>query len=410
MADFHDHDHDHDHDDDGNALYAKITAMTVLFVASTIFGLLPFKLSKWLNWTVDENARTSTVISTLLSFGGGVLLATTFLHLQPEIAETIESLQAKGSMGDLSFSLAPFLMCAGFFMIYLIEEVIHTYLLSQENSSKAAANGELEGAFVRGINARESVLLKRKKKTEIRNGSISTTELISNDVESQKDERTNNNETKGSEAVVVKKDPHNGHNHNHATHNHNHIPVFKATDDESMLVSSLRGLLIVLALSIHELFEGLAVGLEPTAASAWYMFGAVSAHKLVIAFCIGVELVVIRTKLWLGILYVIIFAIVSPIGIGVGILLSEANNAEAFAVPSVILQGLASGTLLYVIFFEVLSKEKSGIIQYFAVVAGYFIMFGLQLLTGHQHSHGGAEEGHNLHSHSHDHEHGHDAH
>uniref|UniRef100_A0A336N2M7 CSON009487 protein n=1 Tax=Culicoides sonorensis TaxID=179676 RepID=A0A336N2M7_CULSO len=370
-----DDDHEHEHDHDDNALYAKVTAMAVLFIASTIFGLLPFKLSKWFKWSIDENARTSTVISTLLSFGGGVLLATTFLHLQPEIAETIESLQHDGKMPELKFSLAPFLMCAGFFMIYLIEEIIHTYLLSQESQNVKNAE-EVEGAFVRGINARESVLLKRHKRpSEVRNGSISTTELISNDVENQKaEEKSNNNE-------VVPQTSHNNHNHNHQNHNHNHVPVFKTTDDESVLVSSIRGLLIVLALSIHELFEGLAVGLEPTAASAWYMFGAVSAHKLVIAFCIGIELVVIRTKVWLGILYVIVFAIVSPIGIGVGILLSESDNGDAFAVPSVILQGLASGTLLYVIFFEVLSKEKSGIIQYCAVVVGFFLMFGLQILS-----------------------------
>uniref|UniRef100_A0A336MXY8 CSON009486 protein n=1 Tax=Culicoides sonorensis TaxID=179676 RepID=A0A336MXY8_CULSO len=278
-------------------------------------------------------------------------------------------------MPELKFSLAPFLMCAGFFMIYLIEEIIHTYLLSQESQNVKNAE-EVEGAFVRGINARESVLLKRHKRpSEVRNGSISTTELISNDVENQKaEEKSNNNE-------VVPQTSQNNHNHNHQNHNHNHVPVFKTIDDESVLVSSIRGLLIVLALSIHELFEGLAVGLEPTAASAWYMFGAVSAHKLVIAFCIGVELVVIRTKVWLGILYVIVFAIVSPIGIGVGILLSESDNGDAFAVPSVILQGLASGTLLYVIFFEVLSKEKSGIIQYCAVVVGFFLMFGLQILS-----------------------------
>ena len=55
-----------------------------------------------------------------------------------------------------------------------------------------------------------------------------------------------------------------------------------------------------------------------------------------------------------------------------GILLSETGNAEAYAVPSVILQGLASGTLLYVIFFEVLSKEKSGILQYFGEFLNFF--------------------------------------
>lgn len=44
------------------------------------------------------------------------------------------------------------------------------------------------------------------------------------------------------------------------------------------------------------------------------MFAAVAAHKFVIAFCIGVELMVTRTKLWLAFLYVVVYSIVSFIG------------------------------------------------------------------------------------------------
>jgi disulfide bond formation protein DsbB len=45
------------------------------------------------------------------------------------------------------------------------------------------------------------------------------------------------------------------------------------------------------------------------------MFAAVSAHKFVIAFCVGVELMVQRTQLWLAFVYVIIYSIVSAIGL-----------------------------------------------------------------------------------------------
>lgn len=44
------------------------------------------------------------------------------------------------------------------------------------------------------------------------------------------------------------------------------------------------------------------------------MFAAVSAHKFVIAFCIGVELMVQRTKPWLAFVYVVIYSLVSAIG------------------------------------------------------------------------------------------------
>lgn len=145
-------------------------------------------------------------------------------------------------------------------------------------------------------------------------------------------------------------------------------------------MSSIRGLLIVMALSVHELFEGLAVGLEDEPSNVWYMFGSVAAHKLVIAFCIGVELMVHKTKTWLMLVYIFIYAIVSPLGIGIGILVSNNGENDGYLIASVILQGLASGTLLYVIFFEILAKHKEGIVQFIAVVIGFFLMFGLKFV------------------------------
>lgn len=112
-----------------------------------------------------------------------------------------------------------------------------------------------------------------------------------------------------------------------------------------------------------------------------YMLGAISAHKLVIAFCIGVELIATRTKTWLSVVYITTFAVVSPLGIGIGILLVGGAGAAAAGVPSVILQGLASGTLLYVIFFEIWKGDRTGILQYIASLVGFFLMFGLQLLS-----------------------------
>lgn len=99
------------------------------------------------------------------------------------------------------------------------------------------------------------------------------------------------------------------------------------------------------------------------------MFAAVSAHKFVIAFCIGVELMVQRTKLWLAFLYVIVYSLVSAIGelkifistlvtiiklflfiitligIAVGTILTTGSNGDNLQVLNIILQGLATGQL-----------------------------------------------------------------
>jgi len=43
------------------------------------------------------------------------------------------------------------------------------------------------------------------------------------------------------------------------------------------------------ALSAHAGLEGLSVGLGRNATDVWYLCGAIAAHKLVIAFCLGME-------------------------------------------------------------------------------------------------------------------------
>ncbi|GLG96463.1 Uncharacterized protein GBIM_03441 [Gryllus bimaculatus] len=184
------------------------------------------------------------------------------------------------------------------------------------------------------------------------------------------------------------------HEHAHG-HGHSHLPPAVGGG----VAAGLRGLLVVLALSVHELFEGLAVGLQTTAAHVYYLMGAVAAHKLVLAFCVGLELVAARTRTRLAVLYVVVFAAVSPIGIGVGVALSGDGGASdvEHGVANSLLQGLASGTLLYVVFFEVLQRERAaaaglGLRQLLAVLAGFALMFGLLIAAGHEHDHGHSHE------------------
>ena len=65
-------------------------------------------------------------------------------------------------------------------------------------------------------------------------------------------------------------------------------------------------------------------------------------------------------KVLLTIAYVATFSIISPIGAGIGIALSETVTSEASVQTSfvTVLQGLAAGTLLYVVFFEIIEKER----------------------------------------------------
>ena len=63
---------------------SKILAMTLLGSVSILLGFVPLKLG---NVFKDRNGnrKHDAILSCLLCFGGGVLLATSLLHMLPEV-------------------------------------------------------------------------------------------------------------------------------------------------------------------------------------------------------------------------------------------------------------------------------------------------------------------------------------
>merc|ERR1719295_418828 len=105
------------------------------------------------------------------------------------------------------------------------------------------------------------------------------------------------------------------------------------------------------------------------------------------------------------IVYMIILSLNTPIGILIGIIVTlhkESEDSGSHVLAIGVLQGLAAGTLLYITFFEVLSRDKlikygmSGLVGALAVVLGFSLMAGLEAGAGHSHSHGGHDHGHDL--------------
>ncbi|XP_073845444.1 zinc transporter ZIP3-like [Musca autumnalis] len=414
--------------DQHDLLVTKCLAMVCLFLATVIFGCIPFMLNCCLKFTEKPpESRSARVVQYLLYFGGGVLLATTFIHLLPEVQEVVEHLQTCGQMGETNFAVAETFMCAGFFLMYLIEECVHKFLHRHKKSdheSDAEDDDSVAAAFERGHSIRNSVLVKgRRKKSEDyvaednvagtitiksvevmgngnANGSyenpsyLQSTLTVNHLVGDQGCEKHSDLQLEPTKSPCSTPKHHHDNqvgdhqHHDHGGHGHSHLPIQSSNDNENVVSSSLRGLGIVLALSLHEVFEGLAIGLEDSSSSVWFLFAAVSAHKLVLAFCVGVELIVARTKPVLAAVYTITFAIVSPIGVAIGIAVSHDSSTSEDSIPSAVLQGIACGTLLYVVFFEILNKNHAGFGAFLAMLIGFGLMFGLQNIgEGHDHEH-----------------------
>ena len=72
-------------------------------------------------------------------------------------------------------------------------------------------------------------------------------------------------------------------------------------------------------------------------------------------------------------------------GIGIGILLAckdDCDNSHD-SLSTLILTGLACGTILYVAFFEILERERSkatvGLLQWGLLVLGFLLILGLEV-------------------------------
>ena len=146
---------------------------------------------------------------------------------------------------------------------------------------------------------------------------------------------------------------------------------------------SLQAFLLLIALSFHTIFDGLAVGLQKDASEVWSVFVAIALHKTIIAFCLGFEMFKSYSeKAWKALLWMSMFSLMSPLGIGLGMLLTSGDIDEnAKSLASGILQGVAAGVFLYVTFLEILCSymghscvRGSKFIYYLCAACGLGVM------------------------------------
>ncbi|XP_062554484.1 zinc transporter ZIP2-like [Armigeres subalbatus] len=301
--------------DDG----AKLLAIFILGLGSLVCGLIP------VYWTKQQSRPT--LITVLLCFGAGVLLATALVHMLPEVRLLLPK-------------YAEVIFCVGYFLIYAVDEFVHLCPSGGAGVSSAIGWGRLNccsGESVSLINRSNSIAASH---TEIENAEAPT---------------DSGSDTPGPTGTFS----------------------------------------LLLALCVHSLLEGLAIGVQNSSAKVLLLLGAVSAHKFVVAFCLGVE--VSSHQLQHGgrrqssIVQIVIFSLGSVCGIAIGMALDGLDDTfNRVVIP--VLQAVAGGTLLYVTVSEVLPRERGkrkpgevvGSWQLLAVIAGFIVMTFLSMAISEQ--------------------------
>ena len=121
-------------------------------------------------------------------------------------------------------------------------------------------------------------------------------------------------------------------------------------------------------------------------------------HDATIHFCVGMDMFNGGVKKAHIMIYFTILGLITPVGVTIGILVTEGAGGSENVTQTLIvglLQGLSGGTLLYIAFYEVLDREKlakagmTGIIGCALLIFGFSVMAALEAAGGH--SHGVAE-------------------
>lgn len=347
---------------------AKVFALVLLFVVVLVFGLLPIKLLSVVRRSRSQAAGpgkrscAEMFIDALSCFGGGVFLATSLLHLLPDVRSAIESI-LKLKQQTISFPLAEFIACMGFFIVMFLEHLLMQCYRKQFSSHKEDPAVEQET---------RSMLPSSDGSTKNRYGTVSLAEGGTR--ENRVDEVSKVKVTQNCRISVSSDVDLHVVAHAHLTEN-----------DKNGDVHALRSLVFLLALSMHTIFEGLALGLQPSAQQVLTLLAVILVHKAIISFTVGIRFAESMHSIRRTVVALLVLSITAPVGVAIGTAVTETGQQSlATDVASAVLQGLATGTFLYVTFFEVLldqMKDDYNVLKVLAVIVGFACITVLELFS-----------------------------
>ena len=143
--------------------------------------------------------------------------------------------------------------------------------------------------------------------------------------------------------------------------------------------------MLVVALSMHAIFEGIALGLSNDFTGTLNIMLGLFIHKVAASVSLGSSIAknFAENEKRKGVFLIIIFAIATPSGILLGLLLQKTDKLMI----KVVFNSLAAGTFLYIAASEVIVEEFSmpdryKWMQYFSFLFGITLITSLLLLEG----------------------------
>lgn len=306
---------------------AKVLCLLGICVLMLAGSLLPVKI---IDADYEKAHRSRKVLALCNSFGGGVFLATCFNALLPAVREKLDEVLRQGNV-TVDYPVAETIMMVGFFVTVFVEQLVLTFQKEKPSfidletfnaGSDIGSDSEYESPFIASSRGR----------------------------------------------------PLYG-DHAHHSHGLNIQQLSRS--------SPLRLVGLVFALCTHSIFEGLALGLQEEGDRVVSLFLGVAIHETLVAVALGVSMARSSLPLKDAVKMAVTVSLMIPLGISIGLGIESAQNT-ASSITSLLLQGVAAGTFLFITFFEILAKEledkNNRLLKVLCLVLGYAALAGLVVL------------------------------
>ncbi|NXL40056.1 S39A3 protein, partial [Glaucidium brasilianum] len=308
---------------------AKVLCLMGICILMLAGSLLPVKI---IEADYEKAHRSKKVLALCNSFGGGVFLATCFNALLPAVREKLAEVLRQGNV-TTDYPVAETIMMVGFFVTVFVEQLILTFQKEKPSfidletfnaGSDVGSDSEYESPFIASPRGHAS---------------------------------------------------HSDHTH----HSHSH----GLSIQELSRSGPLRLIGLVFALCTHSIFEGLALGLQEEGDKVLSLFLGVAIHETLVAVALGISMAKSSLPLKDAAKMAVTVSLMIPVGISVGMGIQSTQNT-ASSIASLLLQGFAGGTFLFVTFFEILAKELEDktdrLLKVLFLVLGYTALAGLVFL------------------------------
>jgi len=313
-------------------LLVKIISIPCLFVLMFAFGIMPFAIKKC--------RMNEAFLSYANTFSGGLFFGIGQFHL---LNEGVEKLSR--------YSKIPypyFLAATGYSLILFLQKVVFGYIVpsaEQNLDTKDKIEGLLSDS--EDDEQKPSIVKGAEHSNDKINASSSSIDKSDFIFENPDNPRTS-------------VDPNTLLNEQINKNNNEELTLKK---------KKLSAFILLLSISIHGLFECLALGIQTVYKKTLFLFIALMIHKWAEAFALGILFVKAKFSKKFFYLIIILFSIVGPVGVGIGIVLAE----TAGELVEGIFLSISTGTFLYVACSEVIIEE-------FSTPEKRYIKFGLYLV------------------------------